>query len=311
MRVIAELKDYPPTGLIGSFRSTHRYLAALADAGHHVDALISPNVKPYVLDGVRVQHIGAMLYPKFLRADIGISHLGDQSSLHKLCVREKKPSVRFVHGAHDTKLHDITKYGDPSLVVYNSHSMAAEMSFDGPWIVCHPALNFDEFRTKRGDHITLVNMTLGKGARTFDQIARWLPKRKFLGVRGGYGVQVDCHRPNIEVVSRTRNMRDDVYARSRLVLMPSEHESWGLVGIEAMCSGIPVIAHPTPGLVEALGSGGLFVDRDDIEAWVYLIESLDNPARYTFASMQARQRIKRLKADDSVQRFVKAVEALL
>ncbi|MFE4971343.1 glycosyltransferase [Kitasatospora sp. NPDC056651] len=54
-------------------------------------------------------------------------------------------------------------------------------------------------------------------------------------------------------------MRERVYARSRVVLMPSSHESWGRVGVEAFASGIPVIAHPTPGLAECLGHAGIYV----------------------------------------------------
>ncbi|WP_262928542.1 glycosyltransferase family 4 protein [Streptomyces sp. CBMA152] len=51
-------------------------------------------------------------------------------------------------------------------------------------------------------------------------------------------------------------MREHVYSRSRVILMPSLYESWGRVAVEAFASGIPVIAHTTPGLVESMGEAG-------------------------------------------------------
>ncbi len=79
----------------------------------------------------------------------------------------------------------------------------------------------------------------------------------FLGVRGAYGRQVmpPPRLPNCEVLDSVtgKEMRTHVYGRSRVMLMPSLYESWGRVAVEALASGIPVIAHPTPGLVESLG----------------------------------------------------------
>jgi len=71
--------------------------------------------------------------------------------------------------------------------------------------------------------------------------------------------------------------------------MPSEYESWGRVGVEAMASGIPVIAHPTPGLQESLGDAGVFVDRNDIDGWERAIRRLLTPRAYGTASKKARR----------------------
>ncbi|MGW8779763.1 hypothetical protein ACWGNM_17115 [Streptomyces sp. NPDC055796] len=39
------------------------------------------------------------------------------------------------------------------------------------------------------------------------------------------------------------------------------------VAVEAFSSGIPVIAHPSLGLIESLGSAGIYAYRDDFQAW--------------------------------------------
>ncbi len=57
-----------------------------------------------------------------------------------------------------------------------------------------------------------------------------------------------------------------------------------------MCSGIPVLAHPTPGLTEALGASGWLIDRDDVAMWEKAIRHLAEPGPYaSFADLsQAR-----------------------
>jgi hypothetical protein len=59
-----------------------------------------------------------------------------------------------------------------------------------------------------------------------------------------------------------------VFRKTKVLLMPSEYESYGRVGIEAACAGIPTVAHPTLGLQEAFGpTAGIFIDRNDVAAW--------------------------------------------
>jgi len=77
--------------------------------------------------------------------------------------------------------------------------------------------------------------------------------------------------------------------------MPSAYESWGRTGIEAAASGIPTIAHPTPGLLESLGKSGTFVARDDIAGYVEAIRAFDDPQLYKAKSNAARARSRELE----------------
>ena len=135
-----------------------------------------------------------------------------------------------------------------------------------------------------------------------------------LAVIGGYGPQDVRELPNVEVVPNVpgQRMRDEVYARTKILLMPSEYESWGRVGLEAMCSGIPVVAHPTLGLREALGGAGLFVHRDDVAGWRAALNDLADPITYGMWASAAVQRAREVERQSLADReaFAAAVEAL-
>lgn len=220
--------------------------------------------------------------------------------------------MRLVHGYYPDMAEKLVRYGRPDLAVFNSYSLLEAIDYHGSdAMVCHPWVRREDFFCDTtGDAITLVNCSEAKGVWIFDQIARYMPDRRFLAVKGGYGKQESLHRPNMTVMEVTRNMRT-VYSQSRIVVMPSAHESWGMVGIEAFCSGIPVIAHPTPGLLEALGKAGIFAHRDSLDAWLDAIENLDKPNVYKRYSDRAKKRFAELENDDSAQRFVKRCEELV
>jgi glycosyltransferase involved in cell wall biosynthesis len=83
-----------------------------------------------------------------------------------------------------------------------------------------------------------------------------------------------------------------------------------MVGLEAMCSGIPVIAHPAMGPKEAMGADAQYADRDDLDSWIDLIEALDDPKVYAKWSTKALRRAHKHAADDGVTRFVEKVEEM-
>src|SRR5699024_6225451 len=68
----------------------------------------------------------------------------------------------------------------------------------------------------------------------------------------------------------------DLFRASDAVLVPSYSESFGLVALEAMACGTPVLAHRVGGLIELIqhaGSGRL-IDSLDPQQWAQQISSL-------------------------------------
>jgi glycosyltransferase involved in cell wall biosynthesis len=290
--------------------ATHQFLRGLVEAGHDLKAIIEQPNADYLFEGVHYQSEDPFTALYIADCDVVLSNNGGTGHGHLAAVHGGKPSVKFVHGAAPGFVNQLHEWRDPDLAVFNSKSLLKLSGYTSESLVCPPPINVEEWETTRGDCITLVNLTDEKGAHTFDQIARHLPDHRFLAVQGGYGVQAPLWRHNMKVIPPTWYMRDDVYARTRILLMPGLLETWGMVGLEAMCSGIPVIAHPALGPKEAMGTDAMYADRDDLDAWIDLIEALDDPKVYAKWSMKALRRAHKHAATDPVGDFVRTMERL-
>lgn len=326
MRVLAMLHLYPPTGNAGAEWAIHTLLAALVKAGHDVDVLIiepSAIEQPYTLDGVRVHPRRGKGDPFEWLLDDGrrphviVTHLMNTPRATVLGEMYGIPVVHVLHNDHDNERSWLQR--GPALAVYNSQWVeracldwweALHSDPPPPGIVVRPPVIAHDYATTPGDRVTLINLCEKKGGHTFWELARRMPKTKFLAVKGAYGQQIVEDLPNVEVQECIPGdqMREKVYARTKVLLVPSVYESWGRVAVEAMASGIPVIAHPTPGLQESLGEAGIFCDRDDIDAWVQQIRRLSRHLAWQAASAKASARSSDLDPTPDLERWVTAVE---
>jgi len=92
--------------------------------------------------------------------------------------------------------------------------------------------------------------------------------------------------------------RDSLYRESYLCVMPSRYESFGLVLIETMQYGLPVVSTKVGGIPEVIQNGktGLLVPQDDPESLSKaVIQLLKDPALY--------QKIRNNLADEFQKRF--------
>ena len=175
-----------------------------------------------------------------------------------------------------------------------------------PSIIVNPPTFLEDYTIKgrrKQEYITLVNMSEPKGGKIIAEIAKRMPKQKFLGVIGAYGDQQIADVPDNLEIMETQNDIKKVLRNTKILLMPSRYESWGKVGVEAMVSGIPVIANPTEGLKESLDYAGLFVERENISAWVSTIESLSDSDAYNKRSELCKLRAKELSPEPQLQKL--------
>jgi len=262
---------------------------------------------PYTFEGIEVvrpprRGLQSWLENFVKDADLLVTHLDLTSQAMTLAMAAKKPLVHFIH--NDAQLMywrvDARVPYKNALTIFNSNWLANKPSswagqdlpkdWESPHsIIVHPVVEPEHYRCERGESVTLANPTVGKGADTFYKLAVRMPDQSFITAQGGYGIQEVCRPQNpsahphpfyddqgtekpcygLPNVTHLKNDPDirNIFRRTKVLLMPSEYESYGRVGVEAACAGIPTIAHPTLGLLEAFGEAGIFIDRNDTDAW--------------------------------------------
>ncbi|MFI5992504.1 glycosyltransferase family 4 protein [Streptomyces sp. NPDC051362] len=301
-------------------------LRPLVERGHDVSVWLSRYGKAsreYEYRGIKVVPLASRLdFPTAVRkADVLLAHLETVPSTASLARGYGKPLVVVCHNTHRATFRDAAA-GGTALAVYNSLWMEreAELFFaeypksirPESSLIVRPPVFADEYATKPGKAVTLINCNPEKGGKVLDALARRMPDQQFIAVRGAYGEQILPDLPNVEIVEHVRGdeMREKVYARTRVLLMPSSYESWGRAGCEALASGIPVIAHPTPGLCESLGEAGIFVDRADVEGYGAVLRKLGAAAEYKLASKRAKTRSAELNPAADLASWCESIEGL-
>jgi glycosyltransferase involved in cell wall biosynthesis len=103
--------------------------------------------------------------------------------------------------------------------------------------------------------VTMINPCAVKGISIFLALAERFPERRFAALPGWGTTAADlralAHHPNVTLVRHSKNI-DGVLEQTRVLLMPSVwFEGFGLIVVESMLRGIPVVASDAGGLVEA------------------------------------------------------------
>lgn len=316
MRILAMVHYAPPRHCAGAEMMTFAMLRALVERGHQVDVQLSrvtPDPAPFEYDGMTVhpRHDVHSDPFRFLpAADLVVTHLENTARAVILARGAHIPFAIVCHNDHQATAQWLVD--DAAALVYNSEWMRASLGPRPNDLLVYPPVVAEDYRTDRQGNgsVTLINLNRNKGAETFYALAERMPDVPFLGAIGAHGDQVRRELPNVTILEHRdgRTMRE-VYARTKILLAPSVYESWGRVGVEAMASGIPVIAHPTPGLRESLGDAGMFVDRDDVDGYEAAVRRLLTPRGYGAASKRARDRSAQLDPTNQLAAWCDRVEA--
>lgn len=292
--ILAHFDFFPPRYNAGAERYAFTMLKYLQDAGHTVTVLTQPAMG---LDGYEYEGITVYTDEKthrdrlYAEADYVMTQIAYSGKVRDLCRVKRKKLIYLVHNTKSIPFWKILPQ-DVWLTVWNADWVRDYTKNELQWtsqrdLTLYPPVLFDRYTVPEEEQIekefdlALVNLSKNKGVLTFNQAAKMNKDLKFLGVIGAYDEQF--HRglpPNVTVLRHTPNMVNDVYKKTKIVMMPSLRETWGMVAIEAMCSGIPVIAHPTEGLVESCGQAGIFIHRDKALVWDAMIKRLLNDKEF-------------------------------
>ena len=314
MRILASIHLYPPKHNCGGEYMMHQTLKYLQSEGHEVRVLLWQANRHkienlYTFDGVDVfPPTDYMIDRLFDWCDVIFTHLDYTQASITYGAKYKKKVVHFVH---NWSTYGAIEMSDrPQYIVYNSEVAKRKLNYKHDSVVLHPPVDWRWYDTNvdpsLNQYVTLVNLDYNKGGNILSKIAERMPNTTFLGVLGSYSSnhmgQYDNQPPNVKVVPNTTTIKQ-VYQMTRVIIMPSEFESWGRVATEAMCSGIPVICNPTEGLMENCGDAGIYVDREDIDGWVKAITMLENQKTYRKWSKAAMKRSRELDPVNELKQF--------
>lgn len=302
MRILWSLHLYFPDHLCGSERYAHEVNKYLLSRGHEVRVVHHDASKygirlPYTYEGIEV-HANTKHLDQYRWADVILTHLDYTRLTLEVARHAKKPIVFFSH--NDIPYESVKSTLARCSVVYNSQWIADKQIYPHRSIVIPPPVaEWNPTEGKR-KYIALISLNENKGGKQLYEIARQMPDHHFLGVIGSYDPQfVQYDLPNVRIINKTTDMQS-VYDETKILIMPSKYESWGLTASEAMANGIPVICTPTPGLKENCGDAAIYVDRDDIKGWVKAIKKMN----YEKQKAKSLERAKEANRLDQLENFL-------
>lgn len=319
MRILASIHLFFPRHCCGSEAMMLHIMKFLISKGHQCRVILQQYDGPmYTYEGIEVfpstGHLDAYRW-----ADIIFTHLDFTQYTIIIAHSIERPLVHFVH--NDIPYTSIQNASRGQYVVYNSEWIGKAIGYKHPSTVLHPPCDTSYYNVNKqpetNEYITLISLNERKGGYIFKKIAEAMPDRKFLGVIGSYDNSgpmnlsqqqiVAMMPPNVTIVPNTPDILS-IYRKTRVLLMPSDYESWGRTATEAMCNGIPVICTPTEGLKENCGSAAIYVGSPrehsapgeasvrvgKVSDWVRAIKSLDHVERYRKYSVLSRKRAQEL-----------------
>lgn len=299
MRILLSIHMYPPSHLCGAEFFAHNIAKAMIKRGHQVRVLLHYKeglTSDYTFEGVDVYLVNKANYKALFEwSQVVMTHLDISYWTFEFAAKMKKPCVFMAHNTFSYDCVNSTFKG--RYVIYNSQHSKDELNYPNPGFVLPPPCDYrhydvggDPFKRK---YITLINHNANKGGDVLVEIAKLMPKVKFLAVQGSYYEQVYSEEKNITYLPKQVDIRE-VYKQTRLLIMPSDYESWGMTATEAMCNGIPVLANFTDGLMENLDYAGTYASRKAPEKWVEAIKRFDDKEYYGKKSELSRKRSREL-----------------
>ena len=316
MNFVLSIHLYPPEHLCGAEFMIHAIAKDLQRKGHNVRVLLHQAnhyriTNNYSFDGVDVFPPNQNIIDGMFRwADAVFTHLDYTRWTIHTAKLYKKPVFHLIHNSHPyPEIMDAEK---PQYIIYNSNWLKNLLNYPFNSYLLPPPVDYKHydvgFDTSKNEYITLINVNKNKGGDIFTEIARAMPHKSFLGVLGSYDPQITHDLKNLVYISKIVDIREAL-KKTRILLMPSEYESWGRTATEAMSSGIPVICTEAEGLKENCSNAAIYIkERGNIKTWVEAISKLDQKETYAQWSRKAKARSREhdpRKALDGLERWIR------
>jgi glycosyltransferase involved in cell wall biosynthesis len=293
MKIFIHAQYYLPKTLAGAEKYLHEIAKYLLQNKHEI-IVSTDDDGDYGYEGIMVVTNRKNMEQHYIWADAIITHLNYAAMAIALAARYNKPIFHILH--NNDPAWELLEAPAKNFIIYNSEHLRKALMISLPSIVARPPIDYAYWKNGidhyYNEYITLINVCREKGGEFLQKLANAMPQYKFLGVRGGYNdqiIQLNRHR-NIQFLPQQPDMRF-VYNTTRIVIMPSNYESWGMVASEAMASGVPVICSDTPGLRENCGDAAIYCEIR-VQPYRETLESLADRDYYNEMVMRGSRRSK-------------------
>ena len=231
------------------------------------------------------------------KADCVVTQLMLSSKVIEMALEKDKEIIWILHG-YFAGFHKLMKH-DRVIKIFNSRNVLIDFSTKSNekinnYFIIYPFTDFpllSQYKDKeldRREYITFVNPVKNKGTELILKLAKRNSDKKFLIVEGGYCKEEQQQYitrfrelSNVHIIKNTKDIINEIYLKSKIVIMASHYESYGMVASEARCFGIPVIINKnTKGLVENMGQLCLGGEGEETSEYQKIIDALDIPAMY-------------------------------
>lgn len=278
MNILLTPGVYLPHQRAGSEIYLHKVAKYLQSVGHDVKCIARAINGTYDYDGIEVRHCDTDNWKNdnnglWNEADLVFTQLsGTPYAMNKMRIHKKK----VINIAHNNGAYAQIPLRPNIYTIYNCENTAKELNYNHESFILPPPIfkeHYKDVDRTGAKYITLINHNENKGGKILIEIAKRMPEHQFMAVQGGYYEQIYSKEPNIKYVPLVEDIRPYL-AQTRILIAPSEYESYGQAQVEAMCCGIPVIASYVGGFIESLNDYGMFVhDRNSINDWVFQINN--------------------------------------
>lgn len=150
-------------------------------------------------------------------------------------------------------------------------------------------------KSKRADLAIEACVTLGK-------------KLKFIGEGKGEEYLRSIANENIEFLGSVSDEKlAEVYRGAKALLFPADQEDFGIVPVEAMMAGVPVIAHNSGGPKETVldGTTGILFDDLSVDG---LVQAMTKLEQKTFSSEKIRSHAKKFSKENFKRNMLELIE---
>ena len=312
MTVVALSHGYPPFWNMGGEVSLHRTLQAIKDEEVIV---LTKTDKPYEFEGIKVMPI-AIDNVLDINADPDPIAKQLRELNARVVIAQNELSWPAVKAANLTgavsvvSLHTPPKYGkllrqavvESDYAIYNTETSAVQWG-EPKALVVHPPINpLPNKLINDGDAFTLLSSLVNKGVEVVLALAEMYPDRRFIIVRSPaeptHGLpdieERVANLPNVELHPRVAPEDVEKYFKeTRILLVPSRYETYGMSAIEAAGYGIPSVHVDTPHTREGIGEASILIPPLSVQRAAEAIDIIDND--YEEYSKAARKRAEWLQ----------------